>query len=297
MQSRKLIAILLSSAFIFSVTLTFAKKEEAPIPEHYEQITFTESEDLDPAVSPDGKTIAFASDRTGNFDIYFRVLGQAGESQKTFSPKDERHPSWAGDALVYQSDRTGNWNLFKMNLDGGPGEVQWTSDPGQEKYPSVHPDTGKVLFVQAEKKGFFLLSRRDRSIMVAEDNPRQASEIAQGLDPRWSPEGSHVVFSSRRTKNFDIWLVPADGGAAMQLTTHKKHDESPCFSPDGEKIVFTSERTGNFDLWVMNADGSGKMQLTTYEEDETAPCWGPDGKIYFVLKEGRARNIYAIDAP
>jgi len=271
---------------------------DVPIPASYEQITFTEKHDADPSVSQDGKWIAFASDRTGNYDLYVRELAGQGETQKTFHSKHDRHPSWSGTDLVYESNRTGSWDLFKMDTKQGQGELQWSSSPGTEAYASIGPN-GKLLFNSAPKKGLNLsFVKKDMDISVAQDSPNQATVIAKGIDPRWSPDGGKVVFSSRRTKNSDIWIVSADGGATTQMTTDRAHDLNPCFSPDGKRIVFCSKRAGNYDLWMMNADGSGKTQLTTHPKDETSPFWAVDGKIYFVLAEKTGTtNIYAIKAP
>ncbi len=55
-------------------------------------------------------------------------------------------------------------------------------------------------------------------------------------------------------RNCDLWVMPADGGASLQLTTHPAYDDTPRWSPDGSRIAFTSTRTDNFDVWIIELD-------------------------------------------
>jgi len=77
--------------------------------------------------------------------------------------------------------------------------------------------------------------------------------------PAISPDGSRIAFSYKG----DIWTVPAAGGRATQLTTHRSYDTQPVWSPDGKTIVFASDRHGNFDLYSVSATGGEPRQLTT----------------------------------
>lgn len=77
--------------------------------------------------------------------------------------------------------------------------------------------------------------------------------------PAISPDGSKIAFSYKG----DIWTVPATGGRATQLTTHRSYDTQPVWSPDGKTIVFASDRHGNFDLYAVSATGGEPRQLTT----------------------------------
>jgi Tol biopolymer transport system component len=71
--------------------------------------------------------------------------------------------------------------------------------------------------------------------------------------PTWSPDGEKIAFSSYRSGNWDIWVVPVVGGAPVQLTTHSADDYCPAWSPDGTQIAFHSDRSGNYDIWVTDA--------------------------------------------
>lgn len=264
------------------------------------QITFGERRDKDPVVSPDGNHLAFSSERTGAFNIFLITFGKEGYMQLTQGKKDDRYPSWSPDGkkIAFSSKRTGNSDIYEMAYDGSSGFLQLTDKEELEEYPSYDPRAGGLLFASAPKK---VVQVRPKMSVVYADQKGQANNcrpLADGDEPRFAPDGKKIVFVSRRTKNNDIWLMNADGGQQMQLTTEPKDDENPAFSPDGRKIVFASNRTGNFDIWVMDSDGGNQRQLTTDPVDETQPCWSTGGYIYFVKKASDTKsNIYRIKAP
>ena len=74
-------------------------------------------------------------------------------------------------------------------------------------------------------------------------------------DPMWSPDGKWIVYSSdenldiKKRKNFDIWLMAADGTQRLQLTTNGSMDIKPLFDRTGEHILFLSNRGGLWNIW------------------------------------------------
>ncbi len=103
--------------------------------------------------------------------------------------------------------------------------------------------------------------------------------------PRWSADGTKIVFASFRTGVSAIWVMNADGSGQNQIT-HPPASTSnyePAFSPDGSKIVFTNESSTTTNIWVTNVDGSNQKQLTIGSEQDNFPVWSPDGsKIAFM---------------
>src|SRR4051812_15339516 len=135
-------------------------------------------------------------------------------------------------------------------------------------------------------------------------------------DPAWSPDGTKIAFSSNRGGSFDIWVMNADGGAPVRVTTGPEADAAidrePAWSPDGTKLAFSSNRDGDDEIYVMNADGSGAQQLTfndltlssvsgltlAYGHDRE-PSWSPDGnKIAFASDRitDRRYDVYVMNA-
>src|ERR1700746_320712 len=111
-------------------------------------------------------------------------------------------------------------------------------------------------------------------------------------------DGKHVVFTSTRNGDLDIFTMDADGSNVKQLTNELGYDGGPFWSYDGKKIVYRAEhpktpeeikdykglfaagliRPGNLEIWVMNADGSNKHQVTRNGAANFGPYWLPDGR-------------------
>ncbi|MCP4248590.1 MAG: peptidase S41 [bacterium] len=97
--------------------------------------------------------------------------------------------------------------------------------------------------------------------------------------PSINADGSEVVFSWRG----DLWKVPATGGHAVRLTTHRGADLRSAWSPDGNRIAFDSDRNGYRNIWVMNADGTNVRQVTDIDRSCTLAAWGTDGNGHEVV--------------
>lgn len=265
------------------------------------QITFGDCRDVDPIVSPDGSYLAFASDRTGDYNIYLLFFGKTGITQLTQGKQDDRFPGWSEDGrkIVFSSRRTGKGDIYETARDGSMGYMQLTAADTIDEHPSYGPRNAGLLY--ASGKGRLVARLRPQMNVVFADNANRAGNVrvlAEGAEPRFSPDGRRIVFVSDRTRNNDIWIMNADGSMQTQLTTDEKDDENPNFSPDGKRIVFASKRAGNFDIWVMDADGSHQRQITSSPADETQACWSSGGYLYYSAKTGEGHsNIFRVKAP
>jgi len=125
-----------------------------------------------------------------------------------------------------------------------------------------------------------------------------AQEPGYNAESTITRDGAHIVFTSTRNGDLDIFTMDADGRNVKQLTHELGYDGGPFWSYDGKKIVYRAEhpqtpeqiadykklyargliRPGNLEIWVMNADGSGKHQVTHNGAANFAPYWLPDGK-------------------
>ena len=94
----------------------------------------------------------------------------------------------------------------------------------------------------------------------------------------WSPDGRTLTYCGQRGGNFDIYTVPATGGAEVRLTTNAGKDDGPEYSPDGRFIYFNSDRSGTMQIWRMAPDGSNQEQVTDDEWDNWFPHVSPNGR-------------------
>ena len=93
-----------------------------------------------------------------------------------------------------------------------------------------------------------------------------AADVAAWMRyPALSPDGSLIAFSFKG----DIYTVPANGGRALQITTHPSHDTRPVWSPDGKLLAFASDRMGSMDIYVVDKEGGAPKRLTTHSGNET----------------------------
>jgi Tol biopolymer transport system component len=114
--------------------------------------------------------------------------------------------------------------------------------------------------------------------------------------PRWSADGTKIVFQSERNVRDAIWVMNADGSGQTQVTHSSYPSYDPAFSPDGSKIVFVNGSSG-FQLWVTNIDGSNQKALTTGPDSDFTPVWSPDGsKIVFRRQLSNAVHIFVMNA-
>ncbi|MBR1513086.1 MAG: PD40 domain-containing protein [Bacteroidales bacterium] len=122
-----------------------------------------------------------------------------------------------------------------------------------------------------------------------------AATIELSAQPLWmrdnviSPKGDKIAFCYKG----DVYVVNANGGKALQLTTNSSYETSPVWSPDGQNIAFASDRNGNFDVYLVSAVGGVPTRVTTNSASEIPLAFSPDGKeIYFSAQiQKAAENV------
>ena len=117
--------------------------------------------------------------------------------------------------------------------------------------------------------------------------------------PRWSPTGSHIAydvgFEDSDGSHEDVYIVPASGGDAVNVTDDPASSTGGAWSPDGSRFVFVTDRDGNDEIYVADGDGRNPVRLTNNRANDRDPAWSPDGsQIAFssgldVWSETRAR--------
>jgi Tol biopolymer transport system component len=124
---------------------------------------------------------------------------------------------------------------------------------------------------------------QDRDVVL-----HQGTDMAVAV----SPDGRFIVHDAVGV----LWMVPAQGGAAQQLTAYDQDIAQPDFSPDGTQITFQSYYDGNFNIWTISADASLLRQLTEGPFDHREPRFSPDGQsIAFSSDVSGSYGIYALD--
>jgi len=252
-----------------AVVWLIAANREGPstgLPGKAHPVTSGDSWHGDPALSPDGGTIAYAAEESGNKDIYLIKLAGGNPIRLTDDPAPDYYPAWYpdGSALAFVSERGGSACIWKVPAFGG-GATLLVKDAID---PAISLD-GRIAFTA-------LLPNGDQRIKVAPlANPAEGTMLTRSEDivwehrqAAWSPDGKLICFATRP----DLWIVPVSGGAAHRLTSDGVSDRNPVWSSDGKYVYFSSSREGTVALWSVAAKGGRPERRTEgsgYEHDPT----------------------------
>ncbi len=263
-------------------------------------ISYTATEDIHCALSPDGTAVAFAvsylerhlwqyplDSRTGLVSGEKRQLTY--ESSNNYYPSispDNEHLVWTAHltekgALCLLEFATGEETKVTPDWDDSAREIGGSFGPdGQLSYSSTL--SGSYLIYQLPNPGGVGLP-----LTEAQGSARDALTA-------WSPNGNRIAFYSNRSGNWDIWTIALDNqNARRRLTEWESNEMYPAWSPDGSTISFWTDRHGNGDIWVMNADGSDLRPFVSHSAVEGWSAWSPDSRcFYFTSDRSGAFNVW-----
>ncbi len=174
-----------------------------------------------PAWSPDGRKIAFMSNRDGSEEIYLVNLDGSGLVNPTRSRGRDNRPMWSpnGRLIAFRSDRDGNGEVYVMNADGS-GVRRLTRNPASDGGPVWSPDGRKLLFVRFRHgNSDIYVMNRDGSGQRNLTPEARPARIARDGSPAWSPDGRFIAFLSERDSTGRIYVMTADGREQGALGT------------------------------------------------------------------------------
>ena len=242
---------------------------------------------FDPAISPDGQTVAFVRDG-GENGIY--LINSDGSNERLLYSGSEllSSPKWSTD---------GAWILFSRSDDNevllaGPMRSDDEGDGISHDYNYVlsvvdyngqqFHDVASLLSARApDWNAAGIVYQSEAGLQLTSDTPNAANTLLLGDylkpyfdDPDWQPNGGQIVYQGKEASHWELFSVAADGTGVTALTRPATTlvDEipsnvAPAWSPDGQHIVFLSNRqtdgtTGDWRLWVMDTDGSNQRALS-----------------------------------
>lgn len=229
------------------------------------QLTSRDSYECEPVWSPDGKKIAFASDRNGNFDLFVMPSSGGAAKRITFDSASELPSTFSPD---------GKYVYFSATIQDPVASVSFptTRQPELYKVPVDGGRSVQVLATPAEKVAF----DKTGDTFLYQDQ--------KGFENEWR---KHHTSSITR----DVWMYDTKTGKHTNLTSHAGEDRNPVYSPDGKDVYFLSERNGgSFNVYRMAVSQPAEVKAVT--KFKTHPvrflsvagngmlCYAYDGEIY-----------------
>jgi Tol biopolymer transport system component len=252
--------------------------------------------DLFPALSPDGRLLAFvrsaSSTQFGNQDIWVQPVAGGPARQLTF----ERYsgcgsPSWTpdGNEIVFSANQA----IYRVSTRGGSPRPVAGAGRNTDS-PSIRGN--RMVYTQrTPRQAALWRTTGPRAPTTDRSSRKLISSTSDNDHGEFSPEGRRIAFESDRSGIYTIWVCDSEGTNPAQLTS--LYAGTPRWSPDGRELVFDSAADGNWNLYVIDADGGVPRRLTNEPSAENVPYWSRDGRwIYFGSNRGGRLQIWKIPA-
>jgi Tol biopolymer transport system component len=261
-------------------------KSGAP-PGNAERLTSLGSEAVLPAVSKDGRKLAYTR-RWRDLDIWRVDLPSGTPSRFISSTRSEEIPRFSPDGrkIAFRSDRSGHDELWVSDSDGS-NAAQLTAltigDPTPRAF-NWSPDGQKIAFrLTAEGNGDIY------TINASGGTPqRLTSDPSDESMPAWSRDGRWIYFSSNRSGTRQIWKMPASGGGALQVT--KERGIYSQESPDGKFLYYAKSLMQQGDVWRMPVNGGEETRVVESVAASVLNFEVTGEGIYFTAP-GRPRSV------
>lgn len=278
-------------------------------------LTLHEAYDFNPVWSPDGKTIAFASDRNGNFDVYTVPVTGGAAKRQTFHAAKEIPGDFTADSkyVLFTAtiqDKAENAlfpsgvlpELYRVNLENQHLD-QVLSAPAE--MAQISEDGSKIIF--QNRKGYENAWRKHhtsavtRDVMLYDKTDQNYTYLTsfEGEDrnPVFSPDESQVYFLSEELGSFNVFRFPlSDPSKIEQITKHEKHpvrflsvsnDETLCYSFDGQIYVRDKGATASkkLDIVIPFDFNEGDTEFKKLKSGATEMTVSPDGEeVAFIIR-------------
>src|SRR5215510_6144239 len=225
--------------------------------QNIQRLTVNKARDAFPRFSPDGKWIAFSSDRNGNLDVFIIPANGGTPKQLTHHSADDTVLGWTpdGTGVLFSSQRGEDFMglLYVVSVDGG---MPWRAGPDMGNAASFSPDGNRIAY---NPKGQVYWRKYYRGafatdVWIEDISAKKFSQLTDfdGLDswPMWSRDGDIYFVSDRDGGGLtNIWRIADKGGKAEKVTSFKTGDvRFPSISADGRTIVFEHD----FGIWKLD---------------------------------------------
>ncbi|HSF17276.1 MAG TPA: hypothetical protein VLK65_17140 [Vicinamibacteria bacterium] len=260
-----------------------------------------ETRAIPPSAAPYVGTLAFQSDRAGNWDIYRIDADGTNLRPLTQHPAADQNPAWSPDgrSIVFSSERTGAGDIYVMDANGG-NVTRLTFHEAYEGAPRFSPDGRRIVF-EGERDGVAQIYLLDRD---TGDVRRLSRTRSRKLGPAFSPDNEWLAYMEKGLLSWHVTISNVEGGN-RNVVTEGSGSCRPAWSPDGSLLAYVSTRDSpKADVWLREMAGrrAGEAWKVSSRPDahNYDPAFSPDGAALAIAStsERGAReqwDLYLVD--
>ncbi len=236
--------------------------------------------DYNAAFSPDGKQVAFVSERDGNLELYAIGADGSGLQRLTDEFALDDHPAWSPDGkqLAFVSTRQPAaapgqaWNaIYAMNADG-TGVKRLSPVDAADYSPTWSPSGDLIAFASGSGR-----ARGTDLFVMKPDGSGRRLVIRNGGWPSFARNGQSLFFHSQRQGNWGVWRVNLDGSNLERITSPDVEAFTPRASADGKRLVAAVLRGEHRQIELLDLSTRKLTALTREATDHWNPSISPDG--------------------
>jgi len=288
---------------VAAATLAVSSRWGRPVgpvgpPSRLVPFTSGSGDDLYPAFSPDGASLAFTSNRGGAWDLWVGLVAGGEPVRVTDTPEVESQPAWSPDgarlAFLRGPLQGTGADILVMPALGGPTRLvtggaldpAWSPDGEWIAYADVSQGWARIARIAANGAGEAVAVTR-----------LEAGWFHRG--PSWSPDGESIVFNrSPGGQSGQLMIAPADGGAEPRALTRDPEGTAnmgASFTPDGKAVLYSSDRGGAMNLWRIGLGGAAPVRLTSGPGQDLSLALSADGRLVAFVVSPVSTRVLARD--
>ena len=255
-----------------------------------------------PSLSPDGKNIIFASEVSGDRNVYLQRVGGKNPVNLTVnSTESDTMPTFSADGklIAFRSERSPS-GIYIMEETGE--NARRVSEIGF--HPSWSPDNSKIAVSDHAAAVHSVHTVPNSAIFIIDAKTGDANKLetrGDAIMPNWSPNGHRIAFwFVAEGKLAGIATVPATGGEPVVIAENNSTDWNPIWSPDGKFLYFVSDRSGSMGCWRVAIDEKTGEQLAEPEFVSTPSkysrhlAFSRDGKTLAYVSYDSQSNLQSV---
>lgn len=233
----------------------------------------------------DSNHIIFSSNRAGKFSLWRIGLADARPVRMPVGSEDATQPATGPlPAQLAYTQGSAIWSIDRVREgeDNQAPEDTLLSSTQEDSAPTLSPDDQFFAF-QSRRSG-------NQEIWVASVTGESLHQLTSANgpvtgSPSWSHHADRILYDSRPDGHSHIFVIPAKGGPAKQLTFGTVNDIVPRWSNDDQTVYFRSNRAGRWQLWKISSQGGEPQPVT--KDDGIVPQESLDGKwLYYTRGDG-----------